>query len=320
MGGASKVSKPGKSGKPGDADRPGQVVRKAGLLSAVERAARFLLKRQGFRSRTVATAAGALHVYDAQGPAGLPTIVMLHGLGSAATAFGPLLVRMLPESGRLLAPDLPGHGFSETPSGRLTPDRLFGAMREVLDALVEEPMLLVGSSLGGAIALRYALERPERLLALALISPAGARTTAGEWDELLGVFKIESAAEARQLLVRLYHRAPWYLSALAPGLRDIMRGAAVRDVVSAATLDDLPTPHSLGSLAMPILLLWGQSERLLPPSSLAYFRRHLPKHAVIEEPVGFGHSPHFDDPARLARRLVAFARTSAAGDGLRGPG
>jgi pimeloyl-ACP methyl ester carboxylesterase len=90
-----------------------------------------------------------------------------------------------------------------------------------------------------------------------------------------------------------------------------MRRAAVRDVVDTATLDDLPAPNALSALEMPILLLWGQSERILPRSSLAYFRRHLPRHAVIEEPAAFGHCPHFDDPLRLATRLVEFARTAS---------
>jgi len=149
-----------------------------------------------------------------------------------------------------------------------------------------------------------------RLYALALVSPAAARTSASEWDELRGTFQIESAAEARRLLARLYHRTPWYLPAFASGLRDVMQRAAVRDVVGTATLEDLPAPDSLGELPMPILLLWGQSERLLPRSALAYLRRHLPGHAVIEEPEGFGHCPHIDDPARLAARLVEFAGAS----------
>jgi hypothetical protein len=58
-------------------------------------------------------------------------------------------------------------------------------------------------------------------------------------------FKIESAGEARRLLARIYHRTRWYLPALAPGLRDIMKRAAIRDVVGSATLDDLPAPESL---------------------------------------------------------------------------
>ncbi|HEY2731963.1 MAG TPA: alpha/beta fold hydrolase [Polyangia bacterium] len=288
------------------------MARKWGLLSAVEQAGRFVLNRRGFESRVLAIGPDRLHAFDAPGTGLLPTTVVLHGLGSTATAFGPLLTRMRPHARRIVALDLPGHGFSEPPFGRLTPEGLFAAVREALDTMIDEPMVLVGSSLGGALALRYALERPERVAALALVSPAAAQTTPEEWDELLGTFKIESAAEARRLLARLYHRTPWFLPAIASGVRDVMRRAAIRDLVDAATVDDVPAPHLLVALVMPILLLWGQSERLLPPSSLAYFRRHLPGHAVIEEPAGFGHCPHLDDPARLAARLVDFARTASA--------
>jgi pimeloyl-ACP methyl ester carboxylesterase len=288
------------------------MAKRVGLLSAVEHGARFVLNRQGFASRTVPTTAGGAHAYDASGGGPLPTTVVLHGLGSSATSFAPLLTRLRPHARRLVAPDLPGHGFSGAPAGRLTPQGMFEAVCQVLDSLVDEPMVLVGSSMGGALALRYALERPGRLAALALVSPAGARMSAPEWDDLLGTFKIDSAAQARRLLARLYHRTPWYLPAFAPGLRDVMSRAAIPDVVTAASVEDLPLPESLGGLAMPVLLLWGQSERLLPPSSLAYFRQHLPAHAVIEEPAGFGHCPHFDDPARLAARLAEFARGSVA--------
>jgi len=286
--------------------------KKIGLLAAVAHGARFVLNRSGFHSRSVPTSIGTLHAYDAQGTGTLPTIVLLHGLGSASTSFGPLLTRMRPHAQRLVALDLPGHGFSQDPSRQLTPQALFAAVCEAVDALVAEPMMLVGGSLGGALALRYAVERPRRVAGLALLSPAAARTSASEWQVLRDTFKIETAADARRLLARLYHRPPWYLPALASGVRDVLNGTAVRDVLGTATMDDLPAAHALPTLAMPILLLWGQSERLLPASALAYFRQHLPPHAVIEEPRGFGHCPHFDDPARLASRLVDFARTAIA--------
>jgi pimeloyl-ACP methyl ester carboxylesterase len=62
---------------------------------------------------------------------------------------------------------------------------------------------------------------------------------------------------------------------------------------------------------MPILFIWGQSEKLLPPSALAYFRSHFPPHAIVEEPKGFGHTPHLEVPIRVADRMIAFVRDGA---------
>jgi pimeloyl-ACP methyl ester carboxylesterase len=283
---------------------------KSRLLPLVERAGRFALNRRGFASRTVHTPLATLHAYDASGDGQLPTLTVLHGIGSGATAFGATLARIRPHVRRLVALDLPGHGFSAAPSTTLTPESLFHGLHAALDQLVGEPTFLLGNSLGGALALRYAVEHPDRVLGLVLASPAGARITDDEWRTLLAAFRIDSAAQARDLLARLYHRAPWYMPAVAVGFRDVMKRRAIRDLLDTATLDDLPTPERLRALPMPVLLLWGQSERILPPSSLAYFRRHLPPHALVEEPAGFGHCPHFDDPVRLANRVVEFARAS----------
>src|SRR5258708_15987536 len=143
------------------------MVRKIGLLSAVARGARFVLNRTGFHSRSVPTAIGTLHAYDTRGTGTLPTIVLLHGLGSAATSFGPLLARLRPHARRLVALDLPGHGFSQAPSQRLTPQALFAAVCEALGALVDQPMRPIGGSLGGALAPPFRVEQRRRLGALA---------------------------------------------------------------------------------------------------------------------------------------------------------
>ena len=60
------------------------------------------------------------------------------------------------------------------------------------------------------------------------------------------------------------------------------------------------------SLPMPILLLWGRSDRILPREHLEFYRGSLPAHAVIEEPEGFGHSPYLDDAAALSERMARF--------------
>ena len=119
--------------------------------------------------------AHAPDAYVAEGSGTLPTTVLLHGLGSAATPFGPLLGRMRKHVRRIVAPDYPGHGFSEN-AARLTPEALFGSVTHALDALVDEPALVVGNSLGGAVALNYTISNPGKVRALVLVSPAGALT------------------------------------------------------------------------------------------------------------------------------------------------
>jgi pimeloyl-ACP methyl ester carboxylesterase len=265
---------------------------------------------RGVESRMFDTRSGRLHLYDARGKGAWPTTVVLHGLGSAATPFGRLLLGLRPHVRRVLAPDLPGHGFSEAPRTPLSAEVLFSTVAELLELLAGESLVLVGNSLGGALCLRYALEHPQRLRALVLISPAGAEMTPLEWQSLLDSFRMQTTEDARRLLSRLYHRTPIYMPAFASGLRTSLQRKAVVDMLQSVTPLDLLSAERLGELTVPTLLLWGQSERLLPASSLVYFRRHLPAHVVIEEPEGFGHCPHIDDPVRLSRRVLDFVEST----------
>jgi pimeloyl-ACP methyl ester carboxylesterase len=278
------------------------------LLPLVDRVARFAFHRRGLHSRYVDTRAGRVHAYDARGRGDLPTIVLLHGIGSAATPYAAVLMRLRRHARRVVALELPGHGFSADPTTLLTPELLLGAVSDALIQLVVERFVLVGHSLGGGIALGYALERPDALHALVLVSPAGARTTDEDLRELVTAFQTESPAQATRLLARLYHRPPWFVPLLGREFLGSLSRPAVRDILASAKLEDGPTPEELGSLAMPVFLVWGRSERLLPSSHLAYFRKHLPAHTVIDEPEGFGHCPHLDDPLRLAERLAELVR------------
>ncbi|HEX6239491.1 MAG TPA: alpha/beta hydrolase, partial [Polyangiales bacterium] len=257
------------------------------LLPLVQRAARLALNASGFASSLHATPLGRVHVFDAQGGGRLPVIVVLHGIGSAASQFARLLLALRPHARRVIAPDLPGHGFSDDPREALSPELLFATLRDLLDRLSDEPVTLVGNSLGGALALRYALERPARVRDLVLISPAGAQMTTLEWQSLLDGFRVDTADDARKLLMRLYHRTPVYMPVFASSLRDSLQRSAVRELLRAVSPEDLPTPERLRELSVPTLLIWGRSERVLPPSSLAYFRAHLPARTLIEEVEGF---------------------------------
>jgi len=280
------------------------------MLPAAARLARFAMNRRGMTSRFTDVAGARIHSYDGAGGGKLPPMVMLHGLGSAGAAFAGVVAGVRPHVSRVIIPELPGHGFSPHPGGdcKVTPSFLLDAVTSSLEQTIDEPAIIFGSSLGGAMALKYAIHRPDRVRALFLVSPAGARLTDDEQRDLVRAFDITGRREAQVFLERLYHRPPWFLALLAREFPDLIGAPAVREILESATTDDAPHPDQLGALTMPILLLWGRSEKLLPASALAYFRSHLPGHAVIEEPEGFGHTPQLEVPKRVAERFVEFAR------------
>lgn len=281
------------------------------LLSAAEHLGRRALLRRGAVSAWFPTRYGHVHCYRVQGHGGLPPVVLLHGLGTAATAFAPLIAHLRPHVRELTAPDSLGHGFSSAHQRALSPSEVLGATCDVLCRTIDEPVVLVGNSMGGALALKFAVQYPEKVRGMVLVSPAGAPFDGSDWQTLTRTFEVHSRAEARQLLTRIYPKPPWFLSLVAHEMPAHLSSPALRALLtSPPSSADVPA-EELASIAAPLLLLWGARDRLLPRAHLEYFRRHLPSHAVIEEPSAFGHSPHLDAPRALAERIVRFARTLA---------
>lgn len=112
--------------------------------------------------------------------AGIPTALMEGGSGSPIVflqgEFGPVWVRVIPElvrTHRVIAPDLPGLGASELPSGRLDADTVLAWLDELIRHTCSSPPVVVGKAVGGAIAARFAAARPGRLDRLVLVDSFG---------------------------------------------------------------------------------------------------------------------------------------------------
>src|SRR5262249_6823745 len=101
------------------------------LVPLLERAARHALNASGLKSRWIDTRIARQHVYDTKGKGSLPTVVILHGISSAAMPFASVIQRLRPEVRRVLAPEAPGHGFSGAPRVALSPQTLSEAMLEL---------------------------------------------------------------------------------------------------------------------------------------------------------------------------------------------
>ena len=281
------------------------------MASVAEHVARRILEMQGFTRRTVPTSVGPTHVLEARGDGSLPPMILLHGFAASGTQLLPILRRLRRHASRLIVPDLPGHGFSAVPSGGVGNEAFQTGLFELLDTVVDEPMVVFGNSMGGFIAVRYALERSEKVRRLILCSPGGAAMTQSELDEFRKTFLVENHADAVEFVDRLLGKRSRFRHLVALSVRRRLTQASLRDLIQSVTPSDLLEPEQVRTLAMPILMVWGQADGILPGDSREFFRTHLPPHARIVEPERLGHSPYLESPKALTRLIVDFASEDA---------
>jgi pimeloyl-ACP methyl ester carboxylesterase len=278
------------------------------------------LQLQGYRRRKAGTSVGDVHVLEAEGNGPLPPLVLLHGFSSAAVHFYPLLGKLRPHVRRLILPDMPGHGFSDAPAAGISAERLKIGLIEALEAVLDEPAVVFGNSMGGIGAIHYALARPEQVRGLLLCSPSGAAMDEEELARFVGTFQFRSHAEALSFMDRVLVRPSPVRQILAWALRRKFSHRNMVDLLASITPDDFLRPEQVRSLKPPVLLVWGQEERILPASHLAFFRQHLPDHARVLTPQGFGHAPFMDDAKGLADTILSFlGEISRPGRGLAPP-
>jgi pimeloyl-ACP methyl ester carboxylesterase len=282
------------------------------LISGLQEVTRRMLVARGVRSGMVDVAGQPLHHYELKGTGKGPTVLLVHGLGGTANGFARVFFGLAKRFERVLAVDMPGHGFS--PEYCLGPtcvrgqyDLLVRYCREVVGG----PSFVVGNSLGGALSAQLATEHPELVRALGLVAPAGADVGHELIREVLEAMDVRTAEQSRALTRRLFHRPPWFMMLFADTLRGIYATPAVR----ALSADALATAEylkaeALQQLAMPVLFVWGGSEKLLPHQSLDFFRTYLPAHARVRVVEQFGHIPHVERPNELVSELVRFADSS----------
>ena len=282
----------------------------ASLLRSLENLGRRALHARGFHSHLLSTDHGTIHVLDAVGTGEGPPLVLLHGLGSAGLDLSPLFLQLRAHTRRLLVPDLLGHGWSGPPALG-DPDALYGSVAQAVGELLDEPAVLIGNSLGGLVATRWALEHPDRVRGMVLMSPGGAEMDPASLEALLQSFVLRDHDAAVAFLGRVQGvpGAPWLRSLRAWAVRHRMLGSGPQAVLANASAAHLLTPAQIQGIPCPLLVIWGQRDGILPPSHLAFWRANLPDHAVLEEPETFGHSPYLDAPAVIADRIVAFLAT-----------
>ena len=273
-------------------------------LSALFAAGHALLRARGFALREIDSGGRRVLVYDRRGPGSGPPVVLLHGLGGSAASFALLAARLASSSRRVLVLDLPGHGRNRLRRG----EEAAGLMEQaqaLASALAElaEPAVLIGNSLGGALCLNAAVVAPARVRAVVGLSPAGAPLLEADRESVRDAFRGDLRA-ALEIPGRLYRRPPRLARLFARDLARHFAAAPVQRLLAQAGEQAL-LPEDLARIEQPVLILWGESDGILPASSVEWFRKHL-RNGTVEILPECGHLPQIEQRALVLARVRRF--------------
>jgi pimeloyl-ACP methyl ester carboxylesterase len=243
-----------------------------------------------------------------------PAVLLLHGFGSSLETWEPW-AQSLADGNRVVRFDLPGCGLSAADrSGNYSDARSLELVKALMDELSIDKVVMVGNSMGGRIAWRFAVAFPERVRKLVLISPDGFASPGiqyGKAPQVPAIVKLMKYFLPRALLranLAAAYGDPSLLSdatvdryyelMLAPGNREAMIERMQQSVLE----DPLPM---LQRIATPTLLLWGKKDRLIPYSNSADYLRAL-RNSRLTSFEDLGHVPHEEAPAESLRPLAQF--------------
>lgn len=277
------------------------------VLDAVQQVTRTWLQARGVQSRTERIAGNDVHHYVLEGTGGGPPVFLVHGLGGSANGYAPILFGLARRFRRVHALDMPGHGLSPEPGSPLTLRAQMDLLHAYARRELPQPAMVVGNSLGGALSIQLAAEAPEHVRALALLAPGGARVDDARMQELWENLDVRTPEQARAMSARLFHRLPFALRLFGSQMQSFYGTPTVRSLIEEARREEALAPEMLSSLRPPVLLWWGEGERLLPYEGVDYFRAHLPPGSKIEVVPKSGHVPQMEVPDLVVQRLVRFA-------------
>ena len=263
------------------------------------------LGMDGIHSRYANVGGYRIHYFE--GGSGQP-ILLIHGLGSRAEDWADLMPQLVHGGRHVYAIDLLGYGRSARPR-----DAAYSIPQEA--GIVEKFMAaenlgqtdLGGWSMGGWVAMRVALDEPERVRRLAIYDSAGLRF---DLPFKASLFWPDNPAALTALNDLLSPGRGPHIPAIMRWdiLRLVRRNGWVvqRSMESMLTGADL-VDGKLGALQMPVLIVWGKQDQLTPVSLAYLFHAQLPQ-SVLEIYDGCGHLAARECSDRVGPNTLAFLK------------
>jgi pimeloyl-ACP methyl ester carboxylesterase len=276
---------------------------------------------------------GPVHYVDFGGPQSGPAVVLVHGLGGSHLNWD-LFAPLLNAHARVWALDLPGFGRSEPGTRKASVSANAETLHRFLDEVVGEPVVLVGNSMGGMLSILATGEHPEAVTGLVLLDPAipGPRRA---MDPLVALmFAIYAVPFVGERFLRMRRTRQSELARVREMLelcgvdpdgvprevidrsvtllqeREDVEGMDRAFLTAARSLlrllvDPRRYRKAMASIRVPVLLVHGDRDRLVPVAAARDIARRHPTWRFIEL-AEVGHVPQLQVPDRLAKDVLAW--------------
>ena len=253
-------------------------------------------------------AAGLRLRYLALGDGDSVPVLLLHGFGADLNTW-MFTQPALADGRQVIALDLPGHGGSGKQLDRADAESLAAIVEHALNALGIERLHLVGHSMGGGIAISFAVREPERVATLTLISSAalGPEINAAFIDGFVRAARRREAIEALNLLV---HDPALVSRTMIEDVLRYKRLDGVPEALAAFAEEWFPSGRqrvvlgdAVAVLKLPVQIIWGREDRIIPVAHAEALASRVPVH-ILEQT---GHLPHMEKAGevnRLIKRLI----------------
>ena len=292
----------------------------AGLVAAAGCAFTPDLSRETLEARYLAApgdmravAGTRLHVRDSGPRAGRP-VILIHGVASSLHTWEPW-AEALSDEFRVIRFDLPGSGLSPPdPTGDYSDGRTVALLAALMEDLGVARAALVGNSLGGRIAWRFAAAEPERVNRLVLVAPDGFASAPfeyGEAPQIPAVFSLVEYVLPRSMLrsnLEVAYADPARLDeGTLTRYHDLLRAPGGRGALLERFRQTVLVPPEplLAGIEVPVLLLWGMQDGMIPVANAADYEAALPDARLVRLP-DLGHVPMEEAPERSLEPVREF--------------
>jgi pimeloyl-ACP methyl ester carboxylesterase len=269
---------------------------------------RYHLWRAHVRSKYVDAGGYRLHYFEAvppDGTAGTP-LVLIHGLGSRAEDWSPMIAPLAAAGFHVYAPDLLGYGRSQRPEAAYSVSLEEGVVVDYMHAVGLQRADLDGWSMGGWIAAKMALEHPEMVDRLVLDDAAGLKYQVS-FERT--AFVPTDAAGLDRLFALLIPKPP----TLPPfAVRATLRKIAHDGKIIQQNLDSMEAGSDLldgrlRGITQPTLILWGTEDKLIPIAVGEEMQHEIPG-SVFEAVQGCGHLAPQECPRPVLAGTIPFLK------------